>query len=244
MLHMLTYLPTMIFILYAWRENHMILLKAENITKVYTTGQVPTKALDEVSLKVTKGEFLAIMGPSGSGKSTFLHILGALETPTNGRVLLENTDIYSLSETQKAQLRRRKIGFVFQFFNLLPAFSIENNITMPAFLDKADIDASYLEELMDSLSIKEKRDTVPAFLSGGQQQRVAIARAFINKPAVILADEPTGNLDTKTGVEVIDLIKDLSGRYTQTVIMITHNLDIAKKADRIVYIRDGKLTAV
>lgn len=222
----------------------MILLKAENITKVYTTGQVPTKALDGVSLKVTKGEFLAIMGPSGSGKSTLLHILGALETPTNGRVLLENTDIYSLSETQKAQLRRRKIGFVFQFFNLLPAFSIENNITMPAFLDKADIDASYLEELMDSLSIKEKRDTVPAFLSGGQQQRVAIARAFINKPAVILADEPTGNLDTKTGVEVIDLIKDLSGRYTQTVIMITHNLDIAKKADRIVYIRDGKLTAV
>lgn len=244
MLHMLTYLPIMMFILYAWRKNHMILLKAENITKVYTTGQVPTKALDEVSLKVTKGEFLAIMGPSGSGKSTLLHILGALETPTNGRVLLENTDIYSLSETQKAQLRRRKIGFVFQFFNLLPAFSIENNITMPAFLDKADIDASYLEELMDSLSIKEKRDTVPAFLSGGQQQRVAIARAFINKPAVILADEPTGNLDTKTGVEVIDLIKDLSGRYTQTVIMITHNLDIAKKADRIVYIRDGKLTAV
>jgi len=222
----------------------MILLKAENITKVYTTGQVPTKALDGVSLKVTKGEFLAIMGPSGSGKSTLLHILGALETPTNGRVLLENTDIYSLSETQKAQLRRRKIGFVFQFFNLLPAFSIENNITMPAFLDKADIDASYLEELMDSLSIKEKRDTVPAFLSGGQQQRVAIARAFINKPAVILADEPTGNLDTKTGMEVIDLIKNLSNRYTQTVIMITHNSDIAKKADRCVYIRDGKLTAV
>ena len=244
MLHSLTYLPIMIFILYAWRKNHMILLKAENITKVYTTGQVPTKALDGVSLKVTKGEFLAIMGPSGSGKSTLLHILGALETPTNGRVLLENTDIYSLSETQKAQLRRRKIGFVFQFFNLLPAFSIENNITMPAFLDKADIDASYLEELMDSLSIKEKRDTVPAFLSGGQQQRVAIARAFINKPDVILADEPTGNLDTKTGMEVIDLIKNLSNRYTQTVIMITHNSDIAKKADRCVYIRDGKLTAV
>ena len=231
-------------ILHRRKENDMTLLEAENITKVYTTSQVPTKALDEVSLKVTKGEFLAIMGPSGSGKSTLLHILGALETPTDGRVLLEDTDIYSLSETQKAQLRRRKIGFVFQFFNLLPALSIENNITMPAFLDKSDIDTSYLEELLDSLSIKEKRSTMPAFLSGGQQQRVAIARAFINKPAVILADEPTGNLDTKTGVEVIDLIKDLSGRYTQTVIMITHNLDIAKKADRIVYIRDGKLTAV
>lgn len=222
----------------------MTLLETENITKVYTTGQAPTKALDEVSLKVTKGEFLAVMGPSGSGKSTLLHIVGALETPTKGRVLLEDTDMYSLSETQKAKLRRKKIGFVFQFFNLLPALSIENNITMPAFLDKADIDASYLEELMDSLSIKEKRNTMPAFLSGGQQQRVAIARAFINKPAVILADEPTGNLDTKTGMEVIDLIKDLSARYTQTVIMITHNQEIAKKADRIVYIRDGKLTAV
>ena len=192
----------------------MTLLETENITKVYTTGQAPTKALDEVSLKVTKGEFLAVMGPSGSGKSTLLHIVGALETPTKGRVLLEDTDMYSLSETQKAKLRRKKIGFVFQFFNLLPALSIENNITMPA------------------------------FLSGGQQQRVAIARAFINKPAVILADEPTGNLDTKTGMEVIDLIKDLSARYTQTVIMITHNQEIAKKADRIVYIRDGKLTAV
>lgn len=184
------------------------------------------------------------MGPSGSGKSTLLHILGALEAPTEGRVLLENTDLYSLSETQKARLRRKKIGFVFQFFNLLPALTVENNITMPAFLDKADIDTAYMEELMDSLSIKDKRNTMPAFLSGGQQQRVAIARAFINKPAVILADEPTGNLDTKTGDEVIDLIKYLSGKYTQTVIMITHNLEIAKRADRIVHICDGKLSEV
>ena len=219
----------------------MEVLKVENLKKYYGKGENEVKALDGVSLSVNKGEFIAIVGASGSGKSTLLHLIGGLDKPTSGKVILREKDLYSQSENSLSIFRRRNIGFIFQFFNLIPILSVEENISLPALLDNEKVDKAYLNELIKMTGLEDRKNHIPSELSGGQQQRVSIARALINKPAIILADEPTGNLDSKNSQEVIELLKATAKRYNQTLILITHDSKIAEQADRIITLNDGKI---
>ena len=223
----------------------MVILETINLGKIYGKKQTRVNALNDVNLKINKGEFVAIVGPSGSGKSTFLHLIGGLERPSSGTIKVDNKDICCLSDKELAKYRRQKVGFVFQQYNLIPVLNVKENIELPLKLDNVKIDKNYIEDLMKLLGIEgKKKDHLPNQLSGGQQQRVAIARALAAKPSIILADEPTGNLDSKTTKEVMDLLKKSIKKYNQTLIMITHNNEIAKKADRVLSIIDGKLGIV
>ncbi|MGG2466943.1 ABC transporter ATP-binding protein [Paraclostridium bifermentans] len=219
----------------------MVILETINLGKIYGKKEITVHALNDANLKINKGEFVAIVGPSGSGKSTFLHLVGGLERPSNGTIKVDGQDICCLSDKELARYRRQKVGFVFQQYNLIPVLNVAENIELPVKLDNRKVDKDYINELMDLLGISERKNHLPSQLSGGQQQRVAIARALSAKPSIILADEPTGNLDTKTTEEVINLLKSSIKKYNQTLIMITHNENIAKKADRIISIVDGKL---
>ena len=218
-----------------------IILKAEHLVKTYGSGETAVKALDDVSLEVSKGEFVAIVGQSGSGKSTLLHMLGAMDYPDSGTLTVDGEDIFSMNDDALAQYRRRKAGFVFQFFNLLPVMTAKENILIPLSLDGQKADEAYLNEIAETMGIADRLSHYPHQLSGGQQQRVAIARAMISKPAVILADEPTGNLDSASGNEILSLLKTTIKKYDQTLILITHDMNVAEKADRIVTIKDGKI---
>lgn len=220
----------------------MVILEANNLKKVYGKNDTAVKAVDDLNLKVTKGEFVAIVGMSGSGKSTLLHMLGGLDYPTSGSVLIEGKSIFSLKEEELTIFRRRKIGFVFQSFNLIPMLNVYENIVLPIELDGKKLDKGYVNKVIDILGLKEKLTNLPNQLSGGQQQRVAIARALATKPAIILADEPTGNLDSKTSQDVMGLLKVTGQRFNQTIVMITHNEEIAQLADRIIRIEDGKIS--
>lgn len=217
------------------------ILKVENLTKIYGEGENMVEALKNVSFTVNRGEFIAIMGASGSGKSTLLHTIGGLDRPTSGKVYVDGEDIYKLNEQKLAIFRRRNIGFVFQFFNLIPVLDVEENISLPALLDKEKVDKNYLNEVIGMLGLKDRIKHLPSQLSGGQQQRVSIGRALINKPALILADEPTGNLDSKNGREVIELLKLSSKKYNQTLIVITHDMNVAEQAEKIITISDGEI---
>ena len=218
-----------------------IILKAEHLVKTYGSGETAVKALDDVSLEVSKGEFLAIVGQSGSGKSTLLHMLGAMDYPDSGTLTVDGEDVFSMNDDALAQYRRRKAGFVFQFFNLLPVMTAKENILIPLSLDGQKADEAYLNEIAETMGIADRLSHYPHQLSGGQQQRVAIARAMISKPAVILADEPTGNLDSASGNEILSLLKTTIKKYDQTLILITHDMNVAEKADRIITIKDGKI---
>ena len=219
----------------------MIVLKTEALTKIYGKGQNSVTALENVDLSVEQGEFLAIVGTSGSGKSTLLHMLGGLDRPTSGKVYVENKDIFSLKDEPLTIFRRRKIGFVFQAFNLVPTLNVYENIVFPIQLDGNTIDETFTTEVISSLGLAEMLNRLPNQLSGGQQQRVAIARALATKPAIVLADEPTGNLDSKTSQDVLSLLKVTGQKYSQTIVMITHNEAIAQMADRIIRIEDGHI---
>lgn len=221
----------------------MEILKIKNLCKTYGKGNTKVEALKNINLTINEGEFAVVVGPSGSGKSTFLHIVGGVEKATSGEVIIENTVLNKLSEKELSIMRRRKIGFVFQFYNLLPVLTAEENMIMPLLLDGKEVDKKYLEEIMDILSIKDRKDHLPSQLSGGQQQRVSIGRALANKPALILADEPTGNLDSKNSREIIELLRYSAKKYNQTLIVITHDLRIAKLADRVISIEDGEITS-
>lgn len=218
----------------------MSILSIENLTKVYGSKEIEVKALNNINFKINKGEFVVIVGKSGSGKSTLLHLMAGLETPTEGKIVIDGVDIASLSEKERSLMRRKKIGLIFQAYNLIPILNVEENIKL-ATMNSKNKDEKYIEDIMDLLDIKSRRNHLPNQLSGGQQQRVAIARALVNKPAIILADEPTGNLDTKTEEEVLKLLKKSQKAYNQTIIMITHNLNIAKYADRVINIQDGNI---
>lgn len=219
----------------------MSILIAENLTKYYGEGETLVKALDGVSLNVERGEFVSIIGTSGSGKSTLLHMLGGLDNPTSGTVIIDDKDISTLSGDALCIFRRRKIGFIFQSFNLVPSISVYENIVLPLKLDGKKEDKAYIENVIETLGLTQKLKTLPTKLSGGQQQRVAIARALASKPAIILADEPTGNLDSKTSQDVLGLMKTTGKKYNQTIVMITHNDEIAQMADRTIRIEDGKI---
>lgn len=218
-----------------------IILKAENLVKTYGSGDTAVNALNGVSLEVKKGEFVAVVGQSGSGKSTLLHLLGAMDYPTSGSLTVDGQDVFALKGEALAEYRRRKVGFVFQFFNLLPVMTAKENIMIPLSLDGKTADKDYLNELAEAMGISERLDHYPHQLSGGQQQRVAIARAMITRPSVILADEPTGNLDSASGKEILALLKNTVHKYEQTLILITHDNSIAAEADRIITIKDGKI---
>ncbi|MBA9086447.1 putative ABC transport system ATP-binding protein [Fontibacillus solani] len=220
----------------------MDLLEVRTISKTYGTGEAAVNALKNVNFSIPKGEFVAIVGESGSGKSTLLNMIGALDTPTSGKILIDGSDIFSMKDEKLTIFRRRNIGFVFQAFNLIPELNVEQNITFPVLLDYKKPDQAYVEEILTVLSIKDRRNHLPRQLSGGQQQRVAIGRALITRPMLILADEPTGNLDSQNSSEVISLLKTASKRYQQTIIMITHNRSIASAADRVLQVSDGVLT--
>ncbi len=220
----------------------MNLLEVSNICKTYGSGETAVRALKGVSFSVPKGEHVAIVGESGSGKSTLLNMIGALDMPTSGKVMIGGKDIFSMNDCKLTIFRRRNIGFIFQAFNLIPELTVEQNIIFPVLLDYQKPDKKYLEELLAVLNLKERRNHLPSQLSGGQQQRVAIGRALITRPALILADEPTGNLDTQNSSEVIALLKEASKKYEQTIIMITHNRGIAQTADRVLNVSDGVLT--
>lgn len=220
----------------------MNLLEVNDICKTYGSGETAVHALKKVSFSVPKGEYVAIVGESGSGKSTLLNMIGALDTPTSGKVTIGGKDIFSMNDSKLTVFRRRNIGFIFQAFNLVPELTVEQNIIFPVLLDYQKTDKKYLEELLTVLNLKERRNHLPSQLSGGQQQRVAIGRALITRPSLILADEPTGNLDTQNSSEVITLLKEASRKYEQTIIMITHNRSIAQSADRILQVSDGVLT--
>lgn len=220
----------------------MEILRAENLTKIYGTGENQMVALDHVSFSVNKGEFLAIIGPSGSGKSTLLHILGGVDTPTSGKVYMEGTDVYAQKEEQLAIFRRRQVGLIYQFYNLIPVLNVVENMTLPVRMDGRPVNKEHLNELMEILSLKGRENHLPNQLSGGQQQRVSIGRALMNAPAVVLADEPTGNLDSKNSQEIVELLKYSNQKFNQTLIVITHDENIALQADRIIAIEDGKIT--
>ena len=220
----------------------MNLLEVNNICKIYGSGETAVHALKEVSFSVPKGEYVVIVGESGSGKSTLLNMIGALDTPTSGKVKIGGKDIFSMDDRKLTIFRRRNIGFIFQAFNLIPELTVEQNIIFPFLLDYQKPDKKYLEELLTVLNLKERRNHLPSQLSGGQQQRVAIGRALITRPSLILADEPTGNLDTQNSSEVIALLKEASKKYEQTIIMITHNRSIAQTADRVLQVSDGVLS--
>lgn len=219
----------------------MEILKCENVRKVYGARNNQVVALDHINLSVQKGEFVAIVGASGSGKSTLLHILGSVDKPTDGKVLIEGTDISTMNRTQAAIFRRRKVGLVYQFYNLIPTLTVRKNILMPLLLDKRKPNKEYFEQIVHSLGIEDKLESLPSQLSGGQQQRVAIARSLIYRPALLLADEPTGNLDRKNGEEIIDLLKLSNRNLEQTILLITHDEKIALEADRVITIEDGKI---
>lgn len=219
----------------------MEILKCECIGKIYGSGANQVRALDKVNLSVEKGEFVVIIGASGSGKSTLLHILGSVEKPTKGKVLVDGIDISSMSRTQAAIFRRRKVGLVYQFYNLIPTLTIQKNILMPLLLDKKKVNQEYFEQIVNSLGISDKLDFLPSQLSGGQQQRAAIARALIYRPALLLSDEPTGNLDQKNSKEIIDMLKLSNRNLNQTILLITHDEKIALEADRIITLEDGKI---
>ena len=219
----------------------MEILRVENLTKVYGEGQNKVIALDNVSFNVEKGDFVAIVGASGSGKSTLLHLLGGVDKPTKGKVFVDGKDIYKLSEDNLAIFRRREVGLIYQFYNLIPILNVEENITLPLELDNRKIDKTDLNELLKKLGMYNRRTHLPNELSGGQQQRTSIGRALITHPAIILADEPTGNLDSKSSDEIVELLRQTNKEYKQTIIMITHNMEIAKMADRIIEIEDGHI---
>ena len=219
----------------------MEILRVDNLTKIYGKGATKVTALDNVSLSVEKGEFVAIVGASGSGKSTLLHLIGGVDRPTRGKVFIEGKDIYAMDDETLAIFRRRQVGLIYQFYNLIPILNVEENITLPLELDGRQADEQELNELLKTLGLKERRKHLPNELSGGQQQRTSIGRAMITHPAIILADEPTGNLDTKSSDEIVELLKLSNKKYKQTVIMITHNLEIAAAADRIIKIEDGHI---
>lgn len=219
----------------------MEILKVENLTKTYGSGENLVNAVDDVSFSVEKGEFVAIVGASGSGKSTLLHLIGGVDRPTSGKIFVDGNDISKMNDDKLAVFRRRQVGIVYQFYNLIPILTVEENITLPCDLDGRGVDRERLEMILDSFGLRARRKHLPNQLSGGQQQRTSIARALINNPSLVLADEPTGNLDSKSSEEVMSVLKMCNQSYGQTVIMITHNLDIAKQADRIITISDGKI---
>ncbi len=222
-------------------EQTVEILRCENVRKVYGSGNNQVVALDHIDLSVQKGEFVAIVGASGSGKSTLLHILGSVDQPTEGNVLIEGTDISTMNQTQAAIFRRRKVGLVYQFYNLIPTLTVRKNILMPLLLDKRKPNQEYFDQIVHSIGIEDKLDALPSQLSGGQQQRAAIARSLIYRPALLLADEPTGNLDRKNGKEIIDLLKLSNRNLNQTILLITHDEKIALEADRMITIEDGKI---
>lgn len=219
----------------------MEILKTEHLCKIYGSAESRVEALRDVNLSVNQGEFVAIVGASGSGKSSLLHLLGGVDQPTSGQVIIDGMDLYSQSENELAVFRRRKIGFIFQSYNLIPVLTAEENIKFPMLLENKHVDEGYLEELLSVLGLSDRRQHLPSQLSGGQQQRTAIGRALINKPSIILADEPTGNLDSKNSKEIVDLLTFSVRKYNQTLIMITHDLNVAQRADRVVNIKDGTL---
>ncbi len=220
----------------------MEILRVENLTKVYGKGENEVRALDGVSFSVEKGEVVAVIGPSGSGKSTLLHILGGVDRPTSGRVLMDGKDVYAQNEEQLAIFRRRQVGLIYQFYNLIPVLNVTENITLPVLMDGQSVNRDRLKELITTLGLNGRENHLPNQLSGGQQQRVSIGRALMNAPAVVLADEPTGNLDSKNSKEIVDLLKISNEKYGQTLIVITHDESIALQADRIISIDDGKIT--
>lgn len=220
----------------------MEILRVEHLSKIYGTGENAVKALDNVSFSVHKGDFVAITGPSGSGKSTLLHILGGVDEPTAGKVYVDGKDVYSQNSEQLAVFRRRQVGLIYQFYNLIPVLDVRENITLPLLLDGRKVNAEYYNELLNTLDLREREKHLPNQLSGGQQQRVSIGRALINTPAIMLADEPTGNLDSKNSREIIDLLRLSNKKYDQTLIIITHDENIALQADRIITIEDGKIS--
>lgn len=219
----------------------MSILKTSNLKKYYRNGENLVKAIDNANIDIKEGEFVAIVGKSGSGKSTLLHMMGGLDNPTEGKVYINDKDIFSLKEEELAIFRRRNIGFIFQHFNLIPSLNVWENITIPIGLDGKEINKAFVTDIINSLGLESKIDALPNTLSGGQQQRVAIARALVARPAIILADEPTGNLDSKTSDEVMSLLKTMIKKYNQTLVMITHDETIAQMADRVIYIEDGKV---
>ena len=219
----------------------MEILKVENLTKIYGKGSTEVRALDDVSFSVKKGEFVAIVGASGSGKSTLLHLLGGVDRPTSGKVFIDGEDIFKLNDEKLAIFRRRQVGLIYQFYNLIPILNAEENITLPLSLDNRKVDQEELDELIKLLGLERRKKHLPNELSGGQQQRVSIGRALITRPTIVLADEPTGNLDSKSSDEIVALLKKSNKDYKQTIIMITHNMEIAKIADRIIKIEDGHI---
>ncbi|UWD50236.1 ABC transporter ATP-binding protein [Clostridioides difficile] len=222
----------------------MKILYTESLSKHYGKGESLVKALDDVNLEINEGEFVAIIGKSGSGKSTLLHMIGGLDIPTSGKVYIDNKNIFTLKEEELAVFRRRKIGFIFQSYNLIPSLNVWENVVLPIGLDGRAVDEQFIKDLLKSLGLENKHDVLPNTLSGGQQQRVAIARALATRPAIILADEPTGNLDSKTSDEVMSILKSMSKKYSQTLVMITHDDSIAQMADRVIFIEDGKISKV
>jgi len=219
----------------------MEILKVENLTKIYGKGTTKVVALDNVSFSVNKGEFVAIVGASGSGKSTLLHLIGGVDRPTSGKVFIDGKDIYEFDNDKLAIFRRRQVGLIYQFYNLIPILNVEENITLPLDLDNRKVNKEYLTSLIKLLGLESRREHLPNELSGGQQQRTSIGRAMITNPTIILADEPTGNLDSKSSDEIVELLRKSNKEYKQTIIMITHNMEIAKCADRIIQIEDGKI---
>ena len=219
----------------------MEILKVENLTKSYGKGEAKVDAIKNINLSINKGEFVAIVGPSGSGKSTLLHLLGGVDKPTSGKVYINDVDIYNLKEKDLSIFRRRNVGLIYQFYNLIPVLSVKENILLPAELDNRKIDKDYLDDLLKTLGLKERANHLPNELSGGQQQRTSIGRALINRPSIVLADEPTGNLDSKNSKEVLELLKLSVRKYNQTLIMITHDPSIALQADRVITIEDGTI---
>lgn len=217
----------------------MELLRVENLSKSYGKGEAKVDALKNINLSIKKGEFVAIVGPSGSGKSTLLHLLGGVDKPTSGNVFINDINIYDLKEKDLAIFRRRNVGLIYQFYNLIPVLTVKENILLPAELDNRKIDKEYLEDLLKTLDLKERENHLPSELSGGQQQRTSIGRALINRPSIVLADEPTGNLDSKNSKEIVELLKVSVKKYNQTLIMITHDINIALQADRVITIEDG-----
>ena len=219
----------------------IFLIRVENLSKVYGKGENKVVALDNISFSVEKGEFVAIVGASGSGKSTLLHLVGGVDRPTNGKVFIDGKNIYAMNDDKLAIFRRRQVGLIYQFYNLIPILDVEENITLPLELDNREVDKKTLKELLELLGLEHRSKHLPNELSGGQQQRVSIGRALITNPAIILADEPTGNLDSKSSDEIVALLKKSNKEYNQTIIMITHNMEIAKEADRIIKIEDGRI---
>ncbi len=225
------------------REEFMEILKVKDLCKSYGKGNTLVKALDHVSFSVERGEFVAIVGASGSGKSTLLHLLGGVDHPTSGEIIIDGENVYQLNESNLAIFRRRQVGLIYQFYNLIPILNVEENITLPILLDGRKPDQAYLNELIEMLNLKKRINHLPNELSGGQQQRVSIGRALMNRPALLLADEPTGNLDSKASKDVVELLKLSNQKYKQTIIMITHDYNLALNADRIITIDDGKIVS-